>query len=297
MKTMGGRQFWGDVEFFHDWRIQKNVFTGHCRLLDGNDVRHTWGSREECQKALEVQKRARKLPPMGGKAVVLIHGIIRSSKSFGPMRASLEQAGYKVFGFDYPSTQVPIPEAAEYLHECLQSLKGVEEINFVVHSMGGLVVRSYLSTHEDDRIRRMVMLGVPNKGAELADLLRQNFFFRAIYGPAGQQLVTDGQGLIARLPIPEFEFAVIAGARGDARGFNPLLAGDDDGTVRVDSTRLEGAADFNTVNCLHSLMMRDPNAIDQCLRFLRDGRLRADGPCQAIPRPKAAPAETQAALP
>ena len=34
----------------------------------------------------------------------------------------------------------------------------------------------------------MVMIGVPNLGAELADLLKQNFLFKTFYGPAGQQL-------------------------------------------------------------------------------------------------------------
>ena len=36
-KTLGGRQFWGDVHYFRGWRIQQNVFTKHYRLLDPGD--------------------------------------------------------------------------------------------------------------------------------------------------------------------------------------------------------------------------------------------------------------------
>ena len=36
-KTGGGKQFWADVWFFHDWRIQRHALTGHYRLLDGNE--------------------------------------------------------------------------------------------------------------------------------------------------------------------------------------------------------------------------------------------------------------------
>ena len=36
--TLGGMQFWADELFFHQWRIQRNVITGHCRLLDGKDL-------------------------------------------------------------------------------------------------------------------------------------------------------------------------------------------------------------------------------------------------------------------
>jgi pimeloyl-ACP methyl ester carboxylesterase len=282
VRTMGGRQFWGDVSFFQEYRIQRNVFTGHYRLLDAEDQRQAWGSLDDCRKRLEEIRIERKLPPMKGKAVIAIHGVLRSSKSFAPMLDSLKKSGYQVFGFDYPSTQVQIPEAAEYLHSCIQSLEGVEEINLVVHSMGGLVVRSYLGLHHDDRIHRMVMLGVPNRGAEMADLMKRNLLFRMIYGPAGQQLVTDPKGLIASLPTPEFDFAVIAGGRGDDRGFNPLIEGDDDGTVRVVSTRLPGAADFVLVRCLHSFLMRDPSVAEMTIRFLNDGKLRAEGDCQPI---------------
>lgn len=284
MKTLGGRQFWGDVHYFHGWRIQRNIFTGHCRLLDAEDHRHCSGSGGECLRTLEQIQKDQKLPKMSGKAVIVIHGIIRSSKSFAGMRTGLEKAGYQVFGFDYPSTQISIPEAAEYLDSCLQSLEGVEEINLVVHSMGGLVVRSYLSKHKDDRIKRMVMLGVPNNGAELADMLQRNPIYKVFYGPAGQQLVTGKDGLIATLPTPEFEFAVIAGGRGNNAGFNPLIPGDDDGTVCVSSARLAGATDFAIVKCLHSFLMNDQSVVEQTVRFLKEGRLRESGERQPIPR-------------
>src|SRR6185369_719659 len=79
--TLGGRQFWADVEYFHQWRIQQNTMTGHFRLLDASDFRHAWGTREQCQAKLREIRTAQKLPAMSGEAVILVHGIIRSSKS------------------------------------------------------------------------------------------------------------------------------------------------------------------------------------------------------------------------
>src|SRR5258707_607209 len=49
MPTLGGRQFWADVECFREWRIQQNVVSKHFRLLDGSDARQAWGTREQCQ--------------------------------------------------------------------------------------------------------------------------------------------------------------------------------------------------------------------------------------------------------
>ena len=281
-KTLGGGQFWGDVRFFRGWRIQQNVLTRHFRLLDPGNVRRAWGSKEDCETALNAVREQRQLAPMSGEAVVLLHGIVRTARSMDRLRKQLEKDGYTVVPFEYPSTRVRIEESAEYLDQVIDSLAGITEIHFVTHSMGGLVVRAWLKSHHDCRIGRMVMLGVPNLGACIADRLKANLVYRVIYGPAGQQLGTDPDGLIAALPTPRFEFAVIAGVAEKPDGYNPLVPGDDDGTVALESTRLPGATDFASVKALHSFLMLQPAVIDYTRRFLREGRLRKEGPRQPI---------------
>ncbi|MSR60745.1 MAG: alpha/beta fold hydrolase [Planctomycetaceae bacterium] len=283
-KTLGGRQFWADAEFFHQWRIQQNVLAGQYRLLDDDDCRHASGTLQECQSRLSEIRTERQLAPMKGEAVILIHGLIRSSKSMYKLkqRLGLERDGFQTFSFGYPSTQLDIVESAEYLHRVIGSLQGIERIHFVAHSMGGLVVRAYLAEHDDPRIGRMVMIATPNQGAELADRFQKNILYRAVYGPAGQQLTRDPEGFIAGLPTPGFEFGVIAGGRGTANGYNPLIPGDDDGTVSVASTRLAGAADFVVVDRLHTFLITAPEAREYTVRFLKEGRFRNNGDKQPI---------------
>ncbi|MCA9053049.1 MAG: alpha/beta fold hydrolase [Planctomycetaceae bacterium] len=279
LPTLGGRQFWGDVVHFRGWRIQQHVYSHHYRLLDPRDDRHAWGSREQCESELERIKEERRLAPLTGRAVILIHGIIRSSKSFARMQSELQRAGYLTVPFDYPSTQIPIPESAKYLREVIESLKGVEQINFVVHSMGGLIVRSHLQQageEVDPRLHRMVMLGVPNLGARIANIVQTNPVFRTVFGPAGQQLIEADNGLIASLPTPQFEFAVVAGARGTPDGYNPLIPGDDDGVVTVSSACLPGAVDSLLVECIHSFLPSNDTVITSALRFLDTGFLRPE---------------------
>jgi pimeloyl-ACP methyl ester carboxylesterase len=219
---------------------------------------------------------------MSGRAVILIHGIIRSSKSFSSMKQALEADGLTVVAFDYPSTRVAIKDSAGYLDQVIQSLEGIEQIDFVVHSMGGLVVRAWLQEHSDPRVKRMVMLGVPNLGAKMANHLKDLGLFKLVMGPAGQQLIEGEESYITELPVPTFPFAVIAGARGTENGFNPLIPGDDDGTVSVDCTRLPGAADFMTVPSLHSFLIGNKDVIAATRRFLSDGVLREKGSPEPI---------------
>ena len=270
--TLGGMQFWGDVCYFQGYRIQRHVFTGHFRLLDKHNRRYQSGTIEDCRKTLNELRAATNLKPDTGHAVIYLHGIGRTSRSMRPLLDAMPTDGFVHVPIEYPSTRVPLAQAADYLHSLIESLTDVSKISFVVHSMGGLVVRRFLKDHSDPRLERLVMLGTPNSGAELADMLKRNLIFQTVYGPAGQELVTDPNGTIGSLPTPDFEFGIIAGGKGGERGFNPLLAGDDDGTVTVASARLAGASDYLLIPKLHSFLISDETAIAAVKCFLEHGR-------------------------
>jgi hypothetical protein len=291
MPTLGGKQFWADELFFHDWRIQRNVSNEQYRLLDGKDFRYASGTFEQCRAALEAIKQRKKLPPMSGKAVVVLHGLIRSRASMDSLCRYLhEKGGYTIFNVEYPSTQADIAEHARCLRKILENLTGIEEINFIGHSMGNIVIRHCLGdfARQDpmkqppneaaaDRralrhFHRFVMLAPPNQGAELAVTFADNVLFKSFAGDAGQQLGRDWPELEKRLATPDFEFGIIAGGKANGKGYNPLLPGDNDGTITVASTRLPGARDSVVVPVLHSFIMDNAKAKELTLRFLQTGR-------------------------
>jgi pimeloyl-ACP methyl ester carboxylesterase len=280
MPTMGGMQFWADELFFHDWRIQRNALTGHCRLLDGKNLRYASGTYEECLSRLDQIKRARNLPPMQGKAVILLHGLADTRLSMTLLGKYLElNGGYTVFNVVYPSTRKSIGEHARSLANVIDNLDGVEEINFVAHSMGNIVIRHYLADgsgagarrRPDPRIKRFVMLGPPNHGSAIATRLGEGKLYNEVLGKPGQQLGREWVWLEEELAVPACQFAIIAGGLGNQQGFNPLLPGDDDGVVTVESTRLEGASDFAVVPALHAVLPLDATVMKYTLSFLRHG--------------------------
>ena len=85
LPTLGGKQFWSDELFFHQWHIQRNVLTGHCRLLDGHNLQHASGTFDTCREKLQQVRREKSLPPMRGKAVIVVHGLFRSRDSMGAL--------------------------------------------------------------------------------------------------------------------------------------------------------------------------------------------------------------------
>lgn len=44
--TMGGTVWWNDIASSCGWRVQRNTWTGHCRIIDNMDVRQAWGSED-----------------------------------------------------------------------------------------------------------------------------------------------------------------------------------------------------------------------------------------------------------
>lgn len=279
LPTLGGAQLWADELFFHRWRIQRKAHSDQCRLLDEHNLRHASGTFAQCRAVLEQIKRQRKLPPMQGRGVLVLHGIADTRAVMNPLCRYLEEkGGYQVFNVSYPSTRQGIAEHAKSLASIVDHLEGIEEIHFVGYSLGNIVIRRFFADHlkrnagrPDPRFKRTVMLGPPNHGSELATTLGDNALFELLLGKTGQQLGPLWAWEAGSLATPPGEFGIIAGGCSDDRGFNPLLPGDDDGIVTVASTRLAGASDFVLVPALHALLPGEPLVHQYTLRFLQHG--------------------------
>jgi pimeloyl-ACP methyl ester carboxylesterase len=277
LPTLGGVQFWTDELFFHRWHIQRNVVFGKFRLLDGDQRQHAFGNYDDCRAALQEIKRQRGLPAMHGTVVVTLHGLGRSRQSMAAMVEYLEeQGGYTVLSMGYASTREGIDAHAAALVSVIRNLEGVEQIHFVAHSMGNIVIRRAMQmlagSEHPRRFGRFVMIGPPNQGAALATMIGDNSFVQAVVGEPCDELGRLWPWVERELAVPPCPFGIIAGGRGNDTGFNPLLPGDDDGVVTVQSTRLAGAADFVLLPVWHSFMPSERAVQEHALRFLRSGQ-------------------------
>lgn len=51
--TAGGKVFWDTLEENAGWKLQQNKLTGHCRLIDPQNIRKAWGSKESMFSAFK----------------------------------------------------------------------------------------------------------------------------------------------------------------------------------------------------------------------------------------------------
>jgi alpha-beta hydrolase superfamily lysophospholipase len=218
--------------------------------------------------------------------VVLLHGLARTPRSMAKLAQALLREGYAVENWDYPSRHHDYAGLLALLRPRIAALAGTQRTHFarthfVGHSLGGLLLRSLLSEPLPFPAGRLVLLGVPNRGAlSVARLQARSWSARLpeLFGRPARELYRDAPWL-ADLPWPKLETGAIAGTR----RFHPLIPSawvnllhgateDGDGTVEVDSALPPALTHGLTLPVGHSFLPNDPRVIAAVQRFLKEGR-------------------------
>ena len=208
--------------------------------------------------------------------VVLLHGLGRSAGSMKKLEKTLLEKGYSAHNVSYASTHKSIEQLAEEaIGPELKLCPAEYKLHFVTHSLGGILVRQYLSLHEVASLGRVVMLGPPNKGSQVVDKLGRFPGFHLINGDAGLQLGTGEGSVPNQLGAANFDLGIIAGTRSIDPILSHMIAGVNDGKVSVENTKLEGMCDHIVMDVTHTFMMRNSKVIEQVIHYLENGRFSA----------------------
>ena len=208
-------------------------------------------------------------------SVILLHGLARTRRSMRKLERTLVEQGYHVENVAYESTRHDVDTLAEIaIAPALEACNADSKVHFVTHSLGGILVRQYLSVHRIENLGRVVMLGPPNKGSEVIDRLSEFPGFHFIYGDAGLELGTGEASVPNRLGRADFDLGIIAGTRSMNLILSNMIPGMNDGKVSVENTRLEGMHDHLEMDVTHTFMMRNDAVIDQVIHYLQHGRFR-----------------------
>ena len=202
------------------------------------------------------------------EAVVLVHGIWLNGAEMWRLRQRLRQAGYDCYQFKYPSLKQTPQQNAEALSRFVQTIDA-RVVNFVCHSLGGIVLLHLFDQHLQNRPGRIVLLGSPVNGSEVARRLYSTRFTRWTLGRSVESGLLGGRpvwmkwrdlGIIAvTLPL----------------GVGLMLGGPGwphDGTVSVEETYLGGATDYITLPVSHFGLLYSEEVAIQVVTFLRAGK-------------------------
>ena len=197
------------------------------------------------------------------EVIVLIHGLLRSYMSMKPLKLYLENQGYQVYYYNYPSEKYTIHDHAVYLNEFIGRIlvnnSGVK-IHFVTHSLGGIIVREALSKWPSSQLKHiglLIMLAPQNQGSLLAKVSTKMFPLITSSIKPLAELSSEKRSYVHRVPVPNIKMGIIAG-RFDAK-------------VPPSAARLQGQADPVVVNSTHTFIMNHSKTRKLIVTFLEKG--------------------------
>ena len=103
--------------------------------------------------------------------VVLVHGYMCNHRIWDGMSRRLRSAGHPVLGVDLEPLLESIDSYAPLLEHAVEALRlktGAPQVILIGHSMGGLVIRAWMRAHGHDRVARVITLGTPHAGTQIA---------------------------------------------------------------------------------------------------------------------------------
>jgi pimeloyl-ACP methyl ester carboxylesterase len=179
----------------------------------------------------------------------------------------LGAAGFSTSQFSYHSIRETIDVNSLQLHQLLTSIVD-SEVHVVAHSLGGLLIRHLLARHPEDITGRVVTLGTPHQGSQVAEKLRHS-------KPGALVLGKSAEILLGKLPEFQLkqEFGVLAGSK--PLGIGMLVSNLEkphDGTVMLSESRLEGMSDYRVMTTNHMGLLFSRQVAGEVIRFLQTGQ-------------------------
>lgn len=213
-------------------------------------------------------------PKKKGDYVVLMHGLWSSPLAMMKIGDMLAAQNYNVINVGYPSSQKGIKTISrEYLTEVIEKncVDKSKKINFVTHSMGGIVTRDYINSLDNtERIGKVVMLAPPNNGSEIVDNFRGIKVLEMIIGPAGMELGTDSMDTPKTLGDAKVPTGVVIGTGKTFPLIGLFVDEVNDGMVTLQSAKLSGMKDFKVDKSSHTMITFSDDVIECVIRFLKD---------------------------
>jgi len=202
------------------------------------------------------------------EAVVLIHGIWMTGSEMWRLRRHLTACGYECHVYKYSSMRVTPEQNAERLNDFVQSIQAPVK-HFVCHSLGGLVLLHLFDKYPMQKPGRIVLLGTPVNGSQVAQRLNHTRMTRWLLGRSVEN------GLLGDRPkwMKWRDLGIIAGTLPLGVGLMVGgLHGPNDGTVAVEETQLRGATDFISLAVSHTGLLLSKEVATQVVTFLRAGK-------------------------
>lgn len=170
---------------------------------------------------------------MKSKLIIFVHGFNKHGDDMQFLAQRLEDEDTDCYIANLPTTFSSLDVIVKKLTSQLAilDLSKYKSIDFVAHSMGGIIACEYISKNFHANIKNLICIGTPFKGSRLSDIAKYLPFYTMLYKPI-KSLMTNRDILI--LESKNIKVHLIAATK--TKGLlGKLLSKRNDGLVDLDS--------------------------------------------------------------
>lgn len=206
------------------------------------------------------------------ETVVLIHGIWMHGVVLGVMAKHLRSRGFRAKELSYDFLRQSPAENADDLAREIQALDG-DRFHIVAHSLGGIVTMHLMERHPELSIGKLVLLGSPVRGSDVARRIHATPLLRPLLGRSVEAgLLGGAPGWSGEHPLGIINGSGSGGLPGLIFPPSGQTGEQNDGVVAASETLADAATDSVTVPRSHSTMLFSEQCADLAARFIRTGR-------------------------
>ena len=204
------------------------------------------------------------------EVVICTHGIWMKGWVMKPISRYLSTHGHECKQFSYQSLSQSPQQNALRLGKYVEDIDA-DIIHFVGHSLGGIILLHYFQHFDIAKPGRVVMLGTPLAGSNVARHMSKNKFIKnSMLGASAKTLLGNVPAWKGTRPL-----AVFAGNRGKGLGqiLGASLEKPNDGTVAVSETVIDNCTLHIEVPYSHTGMLLAKPVAASIDEFLRTGNV------------------------
>ena len=187
------------------------------------------------------------------------------------MERELKNSGFQTFSVNLPALFGSLEDCRRALYSQVDDIvRDFRTVNYVAHSFGGLVVRSYIASCSQKNVGRCVFIATPHKGSRLARIANYMPLYTKVFRPLGDMAFDHHESSVSG--EKSFAVGLIAGSRNNLLLGKLFLSDNSDGRVEVSSVESSEADDFIVLPFGHREIHHQQQTLKLVKNFLENGK-------------------------
>jgi len=204
------------------------------------------------------------------EVTILVHGFNKNMSDMSYLETGLKVAGFNVVTVNLPTTFGSLEQCRHALDLQIKDIVNeADVVNYVAHSMGGLITRSFIDSAQQQNVGRCVFIATPHGGSKLAAIANFIPWYAAVFKP-----ITD---LLPNLTYrsfksnKHFKIGLIAGSKNEGIIGRLFLSNASDSRVEISSVKTQDMDELIIMPFSHSKIHHQYETLVAVERFLMAG--------------------------